>query len=204
MYLSSGFPGYTMAELDAGQLDTRYYTETEITAARVPYSGANANLVMGDHSITAGSTYAATINDSGNARSAAFTDGTRYVHLSNGTQAGFFSDGGSYSATLGHGSYAGYFYDGTRTAQFCDSSKAGYFYDGTRTAQFCDGSLAGYFYDGTYYTYICTGSYGIDTTGYINTSSGYSYNGSAGYSGSFPDNNGATVSVSGGIIMSVM
>ena len=69
--------------------------------------------------------------------------------------------GSTYEAVIGDdgNSRAGYFYDGTRSAEIADGSHAGYFSDGTRYAYLADGSQAGYFYDGTRSVDIADGTH---------------------------------------------
>ena len=69
----------------------------------------------------------------------------------------------SNQAVIGHDDYAGYFTDGTRTAELADGSYAGEFYDGLRYAYLGDGTNAVYgLYSSYSYGKLGSSSYGVE------------------------------------------
>jgi len=158
--------------------------------------------------------------------SGVFCTSTTYACLADSNAAGQFcySSGSNYCACLGTSSCAACFYDGGRCVEIANGSCAACFNDGTYYVCIVDGSQAGCFYysmsgycivlatssypfcayDGSmYYTYMDT-SVGLCAGCYINTDACFCCSGTAGVSTTFTNGDGATVTVSGGIITSIV
>ncbi|MEO5351555.1 MAG: hypothetical protein H7836_18225, partial [Magnetococcus sp. YQC-3] len=85
----------------------------------------------------------------------------------NGLAAGYFTSADTpYSAKLvTDNNIAGYFSDGTRTAELIGSAGTGNFYDASFSAIFVNGSNAGFFTDLTNFVTLTDGTYSINATG---------------------------------------